>query len=664
MTEQQALEQISKLRQELALHAHHYYDLDNPLISDAEYDFLMQQLLKLEEKFPNLITADSPSQKLLGKPAGKFKQITHLTPMLSLANIFSLQELQVFLERIAKQVLCANFVLEPKIDGLAVSLIYEHGKLVRAATRGNGRVGENILENVHHINCIPKILPNNKDLPDLLDVRGEVYMSYQTFAELNALQLQQGKALFANPRNAAAGSLRQLDPVITGQRNLQFFAYALASGSKSEHWENLQFLKELGFPVNEHCANLTSFPEMEKYIVDFQTKKTFLDYATDGVVLKVNSIALQEQLGFTGKDPKWAVAYKYPAEKAYTKLLDILPSVGRSGNVTPIAILQPVLLSGSMVARASLHNFDNLYQKDIRIGDTVLVQKAGEIIPEVIEVDLSKRPTNTVIYEIPKICPSCYQPLIKLPELVAYKCVNSKCPAINQKNFEHFVSKQGMNIKGLGPSILAIFIENNLLHNLADIYQLSLTQIASLPGLGQKSAENILAAIDASKQLEFANVLYALGIPHVGYKTAAQLSSHFKNIDSLLLASKEDLQLLPDIGAKIADSLLNYFANSDNILLINNLKNAGLNFSIKETIPTTLNSELLGKNIIFTGSLETLTRDQAAKLATAQGANIVQSISKNTDIVVVGTKAGSKLKKAQELGLQILSEEAFLNMLK
>lgn len=664
MTEQQALEHINKLKQDLALHAHQYYDLDSPLISDAEYDALMQQLISLEKKFPQLITATSPSQKLLSKPAKTFKQITHLTPMLSLANVFSLEELNTFLERLDKQSDFLCFVLEPKIDGLAVSLIYENGHLVRAATRGNGKVGENILANVKNIASIPKTLPKSSELPEILDVRGEVYMSYQTFEELNNLQLEQGKPLFANPRNAAAGSLRQLDPQITRERNLQFFAYALATGSKAEHWQNLQFLKELGFPVNEHCQKLKAKKDIEQYIRDFQIQKVSLAYATDGVVLKVDNIAMQERLGFTGKDPKWAVAYKYPAEKSYTKLLDIIPSVGRSGNITPIAVLQPVLLSGSMVARASLHNFDNLFQKDIRIGDTVLVQKAGEIIPEVIEVDFKNRPNDSKIYELPDSCPSCYHPLIKLPGLVAYKCINSKCPAINQKSFEHFVSKQGMNIKGLGRSIIALLIENNLLHSPADIYQLSLEQIANLPGLGQKSAENLLAAIAESKQLDFANVLYALGIPHIGYKTATQLSTHFKTIDKLMTASKEDLQLISDIGEKITESILLYFANPENIVLIKKLQAAGLTFTVTETTASPSNSKLLGKNIIFTGSLETLTREQAAKLASSFGANIVNSISKNTDIVVVGNKAGSKLKKAQDLGLKILNEEEFLNILK
>ena len=664
MTEQQALEHINKLKQDLALHAHQYYDLDSPLISDAEYDALMQQLISLEKKFPQLITATSPSQKLLSKPAKTFKQITHLTPMLSLANVFSLEELNTFLERLDKQSDFLCFVLEPKIDGLAVSLIYENGHLVRAATRGNGKVGENILANVKNIASIPKTLPQSSELPEILDVRGEVYMSYQTFEELNNLQLEQGKPLFANPRNAAAGSLRQLDPQITRERNLQFFAYALATGSKAEHWQNLQFLKELGFPVNEHCQKLKAKKDIEQYIRDFQIQKVSLAYATDGVVLKVDSIAMQERLGFTGKDPKWAVAYKYPAEKSYTKLLDIIPSVGRSGNITPIAVLQPVLLSGSMVARASLHNFDNLFQKDIRIGDTVLVQKAGEIIPEVIEVDFKNRPNDSKIYELPDSCPSCYHPLIKLPGLVAYKCINSNCPAINQKSFEHFVSKQGMNIKGLGRSIIALLIENNLLHSPADIYQLSLEQIANLPGLGQKSAENLLAAIAESKQLDFANVLYALGIPHIGYKTATQLSTHFKSIDKLMTASKEDLQLISDIGEKITESILLYFANPENIVLIKKLQAAGLTFTVTETTASPSNSKLLGKNIIFTGSLETLTREQAAKLASSFGANIVNSISKNTDIVVVGNKAGSKLKKAQDLGLKILNEEEFLNILK
>ena len=664
MTEQQALEHINKLKQDLALHAHQYYDLDSPLISDAEYDALMQQLISLEKKFPQLITATSPSQKLLSKPAKTFKQITHLTPMLSLANVFSLEELNTFLERLDKQSDFLCFVLEPKIDGLAVSLIYENGHLVRAATRGNGKVGENILANVKNIASIPKTLPQSSELPEILDVRGEVYMSYQTFEELNNLQLEQGKPLFANPRNAAAGSLRQLDPQITRERNLQFFAYALATGSKAEHWQNLQFLKELGFPVNEHCQKLKAKKDIEQYIRDFQIQKVSLAYATDGVVLKVDNIAMQERLGFTGKDPKWAVAYKYPAEKSYTKLLDIIPSVGRSGNITPIAVLQPVLLSGSMVARASLHNFDNLFQKDIRIGDTVLVQKAGEIIPEVIEVDFKNRPNDSKIYELPDSCPSCYHPLIKLPGLVAYKCINSKCPAINQKSFEHFVSKQGMNIKGLGRSIIALLIENNLLHSPADIYQLSLEQIANLPGLGQKSAENLLAAIAESKQLDFANVLYALGIPHIGYKTATQLSIHFKSIDKLMTASKEDLQLISDIGEKITESILLYFANPENIVLIKKLQAAGLTFTVTKTTASPSNSKLLGKNIIFTGSLETLTREQAAKLASSFGANIVNSISKNTDIVVVGNKAGSKLKKAQDLGLKILNEEEFLNILK
>lgn len=660
----QIQEQIEQLKEQIRQHAHRYYDLDAPAISDNEYDSLMQRLRALEIEYPEYLTADSPTQQLQGRVADKFTQITHRTPMLSLANVFSVEELRNFVAKLQTEYHDSlEFVFEPKIDGLAVCLIYEHGRLISAATRGDGMVGENILNNARYIASIPQELPNPESLPPLMDIRGEVYMPFSVFKELNEQQEQLAKPVFANPRNAAAGSLRQLDAQITAQRRLEFFAYALAAGSQTTHWDNLNLLRNCGFSVNTQVQLLKQFADMENFVTVFQEQKQQLDYATDGVVVKVNAIAVQRELGFVGKDPKWAVAYKYPAEKSPTLLLDIIPSVGRTGNITPIAVLQPVLLSGSMVARASLHNFENILQKDIRIGDTVVVQKAGEIIPEVLEVVPAKRPPESVPYKMPTQCPSCFSELVKEVDLVAYKCINPDCPAVNQRSFEHFASKAAMNIKGLSEALLRKFIQNNLLHDQADIYKLSREQISGLEGLGEKSADNLLNAIAQSKSANFANVLYALGIPNIGAKTAAQLSRNFRTIDKLQQASREELTELPDIGDKVADSIINYFALAKNMQLIAKLQAVGLNFALEQLPEIPVEHLLKEKRILFTGTLETMSRTQAEQLATACGANVVSSISKNTDILVAGAKAGSKLDKAQKLGVQVISEQEFLKML-
>ena len=659
-------ERIQELKKKLTGYAHEYYDLDSPTVSDNEYDSLLLQLKSLELVYPEYLTEDSPTQKVQGKTLDKFPTVKHNTPMLSLANVFSLGELESFVGKLFSSApKTTEFVLEPKIDGLAVCLLYEKGVLVSAATRGDGNVGENILANVLHIANIPQSLPIQV-CPDFLEVRGEVYMPYSVFKELNEQRAAEGKTLFANPRNAAAGSLRQLDPLITAQRKLSFFAYAVALGTLQTHWQNLKLLEACGFEVNENTELITDIKRMSVYISEFEKTKKNLDYATDGVVIKVNDIALQQELGYVGKDPKWAVAYKYPPENSLTLLLDILHSVGRSGNITPVAVLEPVLLSGSMVSRASLHNFDNIIQKDIRVGDTVIVQKAGEIIPEVVDVVRDRRPIGTLPTPMPEKCPACYSSLVKEEDLVAYKCINPECPAINQKAFEHFTSKSAMNIKGLGSAILAQFIENNLLHSVADIYTLKKEDIAPLPGLGEKSADNLVRAIEESKSMSFANVLFALGIPQVGAKTAGQIADKFLNIDNIISASKEDFLQLSDIGDKIADSLVGFFQNKKNIILIDKLRVSGLSFVTdkKENIGLEFSDHLLfGKKILFTGTLSLMTREQAAEKARLCGANIVSSISKKTDILVVGSDPGSKANKAQDLGVKIIDEQEFIKIL-
>ena len=662
----QVAERIQELKKKLTRYAHEYYDLDSPTVSDNEYDSLLLQLKSLELAYPEYLTEDSPTQKVQGKTLDKFPTVKHNTPMLSLANVFSLGELDNFIAKLlSSDKKIPEFVLEPKIDGLAVCLLYEKGVLVSAATRGDGLVGENILANVLHINNVPQSLPLTV-CPELLEVRGEVYMPYSVFEELNEQRVAEDKALFANPRNAAAGSLRQLDPLITAQRKLKFFAYAIAVGTTQTHWQNLKLLESCGFEVNENAELATDIQRMSAYISAFEKAKKSLDYATDGVVVKVNDIALQQKLGYVGKDPKWAVAYKYPPEHSPTLLLDIVHSVGRSGNITPIAVLEPVLLSGSMVSRASLHNFDNIIQKDIRVGDTVIVQKAGEIIPEVVDVVKNKRPLGTVPTPMPEKCPACYSSLVKEEDLVAYKCINPECPAINQKAFEHFTSKSAMNIKGLGSAILAQFIENNLLHSVADIYELKKEDIAQLPGLGEKSADNLVRAIQDSKNMSFANVLFALGIPQVGSKTAGQIADKFLNIDNIISASKEDYLLLPDIGDKIADSLVGFFQNKKNIILIDKLRASGLNFIVDKNPMSELefsDHPLFGKKMLFTGTLSQMTREQAAAKAKLCGANIVTSISKKTDILVAGSDPGSKVVKAQNLGVTIIDEQEFIKIL-
>ncbi len=654
---------IEELKKKLVQYAHEYYDLDSPTISDYEYDRLILQLKGLETAYPQYLTLDSPTQSVKGRANEKFTQIRHSSPMLSLANVFSAAELSGFIDKLPKRNgHIPELVLEPKIDGLAVCLIYEQGQLVSAATRGDGTVGENILSNALHISDIPQQLPGGEHL-GILEVRGEVYMPYDVFATLNEQQATAGKQLFANPRNAAAGSLRQLDPKVTAQRNLKFFAYAVAQGGLSTHWDNLQLLKKYGFSVNPYDELVMEEMRVQSYIDDFERAKKNLNYATDGVVIKVNDVQLQQELGYVGKDPKWATAYKYPPEQSPTKLLDIIPSVGRTGNITPVAVLEPVLLSGSMVARASLHNYENIVDKDIRIGDTVIVQKAGEIIPEVVDVVLKMRPPGTDPTPMPEICPACYSKLYKEVELVAYKCVNPECPAVNQKAFEHFTSKAAMNIKGLGGAILAQFIENNMLHTVADIYRLKREDISVLSGLGEKSADNILKAVETSKKASFANVLFALGIPQIGSKTALQLAEHFTNVDSLTSASKEDFLQIEDIGDKIADSLLNYFQSEQNKLLIAELRELGLQFAMERRAEVADGHPLKDQKILFTGTLSLMSRDQAAEKARACGANIVSSISAKTDLLVAGASAGSKLDKAQKLGVKVIDEQEFLKIL-
>ena len=660
----QVQDEIRELKETLVRYAHEYYDLDNPSVSDNEYDSLLRRLKELELAYPQYLTSDSPTQRVAAAPADKFAKVKHRTPMLSLGNVFSTGELREFIEKIiSKYGPQTEFVAEPKIDGLAVSLVYEYGRLTAAATRGDGSIGENILENALQISGIPQNILQAAKL-SCLEVRGEVYMPYNIFAELNVKQAEAGKSLFANPRNAAAGSLRQLDARITAARQLSFFGYAVAEGGGATHWDNLNMLRRYGFAVNEHIRLVTGAAAIAEYVHSFAQLKTSLDYATDGAVLKVNRIDWQQELGFVGKDPKWAVAYKYPPEQSPTELIDILLSVGRSGSVTPVAILKPVLLSGSMVSRASLHNFDNVLDKDIRIGDTVIVQKAGEIIPEVIGVLPEKRPPHTTAFPLPTHCPSCFAELVKEPELVAYKCVNPDCPAINQKAFEHFTSKAAMNIKGLGGAILKLLIENNLLHTVADIYALEREQIRVLEGLGDKSADNLLSAIEQSKQTDFAHVLNALGIPNVGVRTAVQLAEHFGDISKLRLADKAALLELSDIGEKIADNITEYFSNPKNLELIERLRSYGIRLAEtgpKRELPS--DHVLSGKSMLFTGTLASMTRDEAAQLAQACGAKIVSSISKKTDILVAGAAAGSKLTKAQALGVQVMAEQEFLKII-
>ena len=663
------LAEAEKLRREIRHNEYLYYVLDAPEITDAEYDRMMLRLRELETRYPDSIPADSPTQRVGGRASSQFTEVRHLEPLLSLGNVFSAEELRAFDERVRSGLPAGSkveYVMEPKIDGLACSLIYENGKLVRAATRGDGVVGENVTANVRTIRSIPLTLkvPEGEAVPELLDVRGEVYMPRQAFMRLNEQRAERGESEFANPRNAAAGSLRQLDPQVTASRSLSFFAYYLVGeGAQPKHSESLALLARYGFKVSENYKVVENIDEAIKYIGDFNELRQGLSYDTDGAVIKVNDVYQQRILGATGKDPRWATAYKYPPEQAETTLEDIDWRVGRTGVLTPTAVLTPVKLSGSVISRATLHNEDFIRAKDIRIGDRVVINKAGEIIPEVLRVVVEKRTGDEKEVEIPNVCPECGWRVERQGEEAAIRCTNPHCPALGREGLIHFVSRDAMNIDGCGPSVINALLDAGLVRDAADLYSLRKEDLMKLERMGEKSADNLLAALAESKKNELDKLLFALGIRHVGAKVARILATEFGSMEKLQQAQPEELAQIRDIGDKIAESAVTWLNVPANIDLVERLAAAGLTMTF--TPPASQeDNPFFGKTLVFTGTMPTLGRAEAKTMAQDVGAKVSGSVSKKTDYVIAGAEAGSKLEKAQQLGVTVIDEAEFLRLLK
>ena len=668
-TRAEDLAEAERLRKEIRHNEYLYYVLDAPEITDAEYDRMMVRLREIEAEYPDSVPADSPTQRVGGRASSQFTEVRHLEPLLSLGNVFSAEELRAFDERVKgglPEGSRVEYVMEPKIDGLACSLIYENGRLVRAATRGDGTVGENVTANVRTIRSIPLVLkaPEGETLPELLDVRGEVYMPRHAFMQLNEQRAERGESEFANPRNAAAGSLRQLDPQVTDSRSLSFFAYYLVGeGAREKHSESLAALARYGFKVSENYKVVENIDEAIKYIADFNELRQGLAYDTDGAVIKVNDVYQQRILGATGKDPRWATAYKYPPEQAETTLEDIDWRVGRTGVLTPTAVLTPVKLSGSVVSRATLHNEDFIRSKDIRIGDRVLINKAGEIIPEVLRVVTEKRTGAEKEVEIPTKCPDCGWSVERKGAEAAIRCTNPHCPALGREGLIHFVSREAMNIEGCGPSVINALLDAGLVRDAADLYSLKKEDVLKLERMGERSADKLLAAIAASKANELDKLFFALGIRHVGAKVARTLAVEFGSMEALLTAEADQLAAIRDIGAVIAESVVTWLSVPTNRDLLERLAAAGLTMTF--TAPASSeDNPFFGKTLVFTGTMPTLGRAEAKTMAQDVGAKVSGSVSKKTDYVIAGAEAGSKLEKAQALGVTVLDEADFLKMLK
>lgn len=643
--------------------SYEYYTLDNPSITDQEYDSYMDELIRLETEHPSLVRSDSPTVRVGGEVIENFKKVTHSIPMMSLDDIFNEDEIVAFDERIKKVVKNPEYVCELKIDGLSVSLLYENGKLVRGATRGDGTTGEDITHNVRTIKNIPLSLPQDINI----EVRGEIYMPISSFKHLNEERSEKGEKQFANPRNAAAGSVRQLDSKIASERNLATFMYHIPEpdkyGIKTQE-ESLNFMKELTFTVNPNIKKVKNIKELIKYIEYWTIHRKDLPYEIDGIVIKVNDLDDQKKLGYTARVPKWGIAYKFPAEEVLTKLTNIEFCVGRTGKITPRADLSPVRLQGSVVSSATLHNQDYIKEKDIRIGDIVSIRKAGDVIPEVVEVKFERRTGDEVPFKMVDKCPICGTDLVKKEGEVAYFCPNSKCDARNIEGLIHYASRDAMNIEGFGENIVEDFYNIGYLKNIGDYYNLDTHKEAlmELEGFGEKSIGNLLTNIENSKSNSLERLIFGLGIKHVGKKTAKILSEYFKTMNNLINGTIEELSIIPDIGDIIALSIRNYFDNEENIKLINYLKdnNVNMNYIEKEK---NINELFLDKTFVLTGTLEHMTRDEAKELIESLGGKNTSSVSKKTDVVIVGTSPGSKYDDAQRLGITIWNEEEFIKNL-
>lgn len=653
-------ERVKELTALLTEANHRYYVLDDPTMPDFEYDRLLRELEELEAAYPELLDANSPTRRVGGEALSQFQKVVHPVPLMSLQDVFSMEELKDFLEKTMDAVPAAEFSVEPKIDGLSVALEYENGRFIRGATRGDGTVGEDVTENLKTIRSIPMEIP---DAPPRLIVRGEVFMPKKSFEKLNQRQEEAGKPLFANPRNAAAGSLRQLDPKIAAQRGLDIYIFniQLVEGIDfTGHRETLEYLKQHRFKVIPYRL-LSDISEIEAQVAAINENRQTLSCDIDGAVIKLNDLSQRERLGATAKFPRWAAAYKYPPEIKSTVVEDILVQVGRTGVLTPKAVVRPVRLAGTTVTNATLHNQDFITQRDIRVGDTVLIRKAGEIIPEILEVDLSKRPEGTVSYRLPQICPVCGAKTQQDEDGAFLRCTGAECPAQLSRRIAHFVSRDAMDIEGLGESIVESLIERKLVFSSADIYYLSLEDIKSLWKSGTTAARKLLTAIAGSKEQDLSRLIYALGIPQVGAKTGKLLASAFGSMDALMQASEEALTQVPDVGAVTAQSIHSWFAQEQSQHLIQRLRQAGVNFESKRVLT---DNRFAGKTFVLTGALSRFTREEAGEMIELRGGKAAGSVSKKTSFVVVGENAGSKERKARELGIPILTEDEFLELLR
>ena len=659
------IERVEKLRRELNYHAQRYYVYDAPEISDYEYDMMYAELKKLEEENPSLYDPNSPTQRVGGKALDKFEKVTHTARMDSLADVFSFEETEDFCSKMSDALGAPSYSVEPKIDGLSVSLSYENGQFVLGATRGDGNEGENVTQNLRTVQSIPLTLSE----PLTLTVRGEVYMPRAVFEDINAKREAEGKALMANPRNAAAGSLRQLDSKITAERRLDIFVFNFQEGTlyadghaPTSHTETLDRLSELGFKTLAMRTVASSYDEVAAHIRRIGNARDSLAYDIDGVVIKLDSLEERREIGEGTNTPKWAVAYKFPPEEKETKLLDVSIAVGRTGVLTPTAELSPVRLAGTTVSRATLHNIDFIRERGIMLGDTVVVRKAGDIIPEVVRANISARDGSEREFYMPTHCPSCHEPVFfDKDDGAALRCTNSACPAQLSRSIEHFASKGAMNIDGLGPQIVELLLSNKLISDVADLYSLEASQIETLERMGTKSAQNLVSAIEASKSAGLARLIYALGIRNVGEVAAAALADRFGTLGELTVASVEQIAELEDFGQITAECVVNFFSHPQNVALCQRLKEAGL-ITVNTNEPK---GELLaGLSFVLTGTLPTMSRDEASELIKRAGGKVVGSVSKKTDYVVAGEAAGSKLTKAQSLGIKIISEEELRELLK
>ncbi|HOU17400.1 MAG TPA: NAD-dependent DNA ligase LigA [Candidatus Marinimicrobia bacterium] len=659
-------EKAKELRRQIETANYNYYVLDNPTISDAEYDRLMRELEQLEAAYPELRTPDSPTQRVGAQPLDEFKTVTHRVPMLSLDNAMDEGEIRDFAIRVQKSLPgeTVQFVCEPKIDGLAVELVYENGVFISGSTRGDGITGEDITQNLKTIRSIPLRLMPNLPIPTLLEVRGEVYMDKADFQRLNEQQLKEGKPLFANPRNSAAGSVRQLDPQITAKRPLKIFCYglgALEGYSFQTHHEFLEALLKWGFRVNPLIEIAMEFEELIAYYHKIESIRDSMPYDIDGVVYKVDSLAQQAKLGIKSRSPRWAIAGKFKAQQEVTQIIDIEASVGRTGAITPVAHLKPVQIGGVTVSHATLHNQDEIDRKDIRIGDWVVVQRAGDVIPQVVKVITERRTGNEKRYSIPANCPVCGTPVVREEDEAKHRCPNINCPAQIKASIEHFASKRAMNIEGLGEKLIEQLVDSGLIKNVADIYSLRKEQLLTLERMGEKSAQNLLDAIAASQNVSLARFIYALGIRNVGEHMAKVLAKAFGSLERLSQASEEELMAIEGVGPIVARSVRNFFNAESNRQTIEKLLSSGIRISTEPDYKQ--KGEIAGKTFVFTGTLANFTREEAQALVEKYGGKSASSVSKKTDYVVVGENAGSKAETARQLGVKILNEAEFLELI-